>query len=534
MDNLKALSNVIGAVIINLTLGTFYSFGNIVPYVASYMRNNGNPTVTSEHGAWLTAAFLFGQGLSTVLGSFIERYFGSRVAVITGCIIHSGSTFATMLALNQDFPTVIAIYGFGSGFGSGFAYMASIIAAQKWFPTQKGLFTGIIVAGFGFGGLIFTNLQTMYVNPNNIAPDATGYFPVEVYRKVPNLFFYMGLIFALAQSLGVLLAVPPPTSGTAQAEPSRSPGDERNRTFIEEGLPNIRSAFSLFNHQIFYVIAAMMILVAPGVTFVNSLGKRYGQSYISDDKFLATVVALAAIANAGGRLTWGFLVDRFTFSSCFTFKCLLFACLIVLFPFEFILSSKYLYLGWMFGLFFGFSGSFVLFPVFVDQVFGARYSGIAYGILFIGFALASIVTSVLIQSSIGPTLSDPKRGPGDKFLVRLAPCSLIAASYCLSCLIFYICVPVRRVENAIRRRKELETINSQKGLFNRSDLFPLERGSLAEKTIAARSGGRQDIEELDGTKKNNSLGSIVKFTGSGTQEEPKVKSFGSPNAFKVL
>lgn len=508
----KPICCVAGAILINLTLGTFYSIGNIVPYLASYMRANGNPDVTSEHGPWITAMFLLGQGMFIIVGSYIERFYNSRVACIVGCTIHCISTYATIWAIDFHIFAVIIIYGFGSGLGCGSAYMASIIAAQKWFPSRKGLFTGIIVAGFGFGGLIFTNLQTLYLNPQNLPRDpTTGYFGREVYERVPRLFLYSGLIFTVVQAIGCILAFPPPTQPNNQEDVTTN---QSSPTTIhnDEILPLINQITEVFRYKIFYIIGLMMMLVAPGVTFVNSLGKSYGQSYITDDRYLATVVAVAAVANAFGRLTWGYLADKFTFSTCFLAKVLLFSILIATFPFDFILKSQALYMIWMLGLFFGFSGTFVLFPVFIEQVFGSNFHGIIYGVLYLLLASASILTSIIIQVVIGPELADKKKSMEDKNMIRMMPCWGIATGYILSFAVYFFSIPVRRLESAIRKKRDREISKTRAvGLANRTDLL---------------TGGAQNLVSPGGSRDTNlgsekSLGSIVRITdkpiGVGTK-----------------
>lgn len=513
----KSICCVIGAILINLTLGTFYSIGNLLPYMASYMRGHGNPDVTTEHGTWITATFLLGQAIFIIVGSYIEQNFNSRVACLFGCIIHCISTFMTIWALNVSITAVILVYGFGSGLGCGSAYMASIIAAQKWFPARKGIFTGLIVAGFGFGGLIFTNLQTLYINPNNIASENSGYFSSEVYDRVPSMFMYMGIIFTIAQSLGCALAFPPPNSGTITNDhaPSINLANGPTTIYNDDALPVMRTTMSSFNYRIFYVIGLMMMMVAPGVILVNSLGKRFGQTHIGDDRYLATVVAVAAVANAFGRLTWGYLADKFTFGTCFTLKVLLFTSLIILFPFDFVLSSRVHYLIWMLGLFFGFSGTFVLFPVFIEQVFGAKYHGIVYGILYLFLAMSSILTSFLIQLTIGSALADQSISANQKFYIRLWPCVIIAASYALSLAIFFLCLPIKRIDNAIRRRKESEVARTRSGLFNRPDLLVQDRGAV--------------LHENSQVERENSLGSIVKYTDTPNDPNGGIRTLGNRN-----
>lgn len=531
----KAWLCIFGAILINLTLGTFYSMGNIIPYVASYMRKNGNPDVTTEHGAWITAAFLLGQGIFIIAGSQIEHHFDNRVACIVGCILHCTSTFLTICAININFLAVVIIYGFGSGLGCGSAYMASIIAAQKWFPRSKSIFTGVIVAGFGLGGCVFTSLQTLYMNPNNLSQDSSGYFEESIYSRVPNLFLYMGLVFVVMQAVGCILAFPPPQdskNGHIQNE-IRSPGPANNvansTTIVNSDiLPNVSSLQSIFKTKIFYIVGLMMMLVAPGVTFVNSLGKRYGQSYLKDDRFLATVVALASVTNALGRLSWGLLMARLPFSDCYIMKVALFASLIAFFPFGLILSTKTLYLIWMLGLSFGFSGTFVLFPVFIEQVFGPRYHGSIYGILYIFLAIAAILTSFSIQLTIVPALENKKSGnPDDSLFIRLGPCAVISALYILSLVLYASCIPVKKLENSIKRRVDSDLEKTRNTLLNRQDLYPLERGTLAEKTsYSGGSAGSAGSAGNRGIERENSLGSIVRFRDAGLKEENRIKTFG--------
>lgn len=465
------------------------------------MRAHGNPNVRSEDGTWITASFLLGQGSFLMIGSIIEQKFNSRAACIFGCIIHCLSTFFTIQAVKMNFTTLVLAYGLGSGIGCGSSYMASIIAAQKWFPERKGLFTGIIVAGFGLGGLIFSKLQTLYVNPDNVKSDSSRYFPASVYDRVPDLFLYMGIVFSLVQGVGCLIAFPPPENTTNA--PSSNQNLNSNTIINEEVLPNVKSFKQVFDHRIFYVIGLMMMLVASGVVFANSLGKSYGQSFIKDDNYLSTVVGVASIANAFGRLTWGYLMERYSFTRCFAGKVILFTALVSTFPFKFVLASKILLMIWMLGLFFGFSGTFVLFPVFIEQVFGAKYFGLTYGILYIFLAIASILMSLL--TSLAPTLSG---NPEDELIARLMPCLVVAALYVSSLILYCLLISTKRVDKAIRRKVEQEVTMSRDSLANRQDLLPIDRTSLAEKT-SSTSGN---------LKRENSLGSIVRFkelTGTG-------------------
>lgn len=43
---------------------------------------------------------------------------------------------------------------------------------MQWFPKSRATAAGFILAGFGGGALVFNQVQTRYINPNNLAPDS--------------------------------------------------------------------------------------------------------------------------------------------------------------------------------------------------------------------------------------------------------------------------------------------------------------------------------------------------------------------------
>ena len=67
----------------------------------------------------------------------------------------------------QSFTAFCALFIFGQAFCNGMSYMAPVQLAWKSFPEKSGLASGIIIGGFGFGGLVFSYVSTMLVNPLN-------------------------------------------------------------------------------------------------------------------------------------------------------------------------------------------------------------------------------------------------------------------------------------------------------------------------------------------------------------------------------
>ena len=82
------------------------------------------------------------------------------------------------------------------------------MTVTKWFGiSQRGSMGGLVVAAYGFGGVIWNPLETAYVNPDNVSPvtsdDGAGkYFEDEnLLKRVPNLFLILaGCYFVLQVS----------------------------------------------------------------------------------------------------------------------------------------------------------------------------------------------------------------------------------------------------------------------------------------------------------------------------------------------
>ena len=64
--------------------------------------------------------------------------------------------------------------------------MCPIYMSWVLFPENKGLASGIVIAGFGFGSFIFNFITTALVNPLKLKIDPqTQTFPPEVFMAVP-------------------------------------------------------------------------------------------------------------------------------------------------------------------------------------------------------------------------------------------------------------------------------------------------------------------------------------------------------------
>ena len=101
------------------------------------------------------------------------------------------------------------------GIGLGLGYVTPVATVAKWFPDKKGLATGMVIMGFGFGALVMSKV---------IAPWLMDY----TNKDFVKIFAMMGVGFARSERGGGIL--PPQSAGNG-----RRPETRRHRRAIRPG-----------------------------------------------------------------------------------------------------------------------------------------------------------------------------------------------------------------------------------------------------------------------------------------------------------
>ncbi|KAK0059761.1 oxalate:formate antiporter-like isoform X1, partial [Biomphalaria pfeifferi] len=355
----------------------------------------------------------------------------------------------TYFSVKQSFALTIITYGAVFGFGIGIAYAIPLACCMRWFPERKGLVNGLVVAGFGGGAFIFNQVQTAFINPDNLQADkevnGEKYFvEASILDQVPYVFLLLGGCYAGMQLIGSLLLCNPPASeeeeklldnekkshvsdDESDAESAVIYSREKETKLDENGLKEEQKTVmdkssreeqeeqndeevnftpaQMLKSKYFYIIWFIFLLNGQGIVFLTTLYKAYGQTFISDDSFLALVGAFAAVFNAFGRIMWGSIADRWSFRVAMLTVCTAFTALMLtlqLAPY----GGKALFFVYICLLFGSFSGSFALLPTATAKCFGRKYLSINYGLVF----TSQIVTAPLgaflsqtLKSSIGWT-----------------------------------------------------------------------------------------------------------------------------------
>ncbi|XP_046547474.1 oxalate:formate antiporter-like isoform X2 [Haliotis rubra] len=443
---------IVGGVLVHLTLGTVYTFGNLNPYLTSYIRKYSSPgNLQYGESVWIFSMSGMGQGLSMFLGGVINRYIGPRLTTLLGSMLMSAGVLLTYVSVQHSFVAVVFTYGLMFGLGVGIAYAVPMACAMKWLPEKKGLVSGCVVAGFGGGAFIFlTRFRLAYINHNNLKPqidetDGGSYFTQpEVLDKVPKMFLILGACYIVMQLIGIIfISEPPPVevrttyvpqpkgdgsdesvnvmdvtvnpdgedSETKALIPAASSDEEggikqeetpaiREHTGVKDDEHAVLHPKQMLKQRAFYILWFIFLFNGQGVVFFSSLYKAYGQTFIQDDVFLATVGAFGAVFNAAGRIAWGYFADKVSFKVSMTCLCALFTVLLLTIGLT-SLAGKWLFFLYVCLIFGTFSGNFSLFPVATARSFGQLHYPLNYGLLF---------TSQVITAPVGAVLTSQLKG----------------------------------------------------------------------------------------------------------------------------
>lgn len=327
---------ILSALIMQICLGATYSWSVYVHDIKVLLG-------LSQAAAQVPfSVFYFVFPATMVVSGLILNKIGPRFSAMLGGALFASGWIIGSFGLSNFTFTVLG-NGVIAGIGAGLAYIVPISTCMKWFPRQKGLVTGIAVAGFGGGAALVSKIGGLLL--------AGGTTPFGLFKLFGIAFFL------LTVSAGFFMVNPEETT-VQQAKPAP----------IKETIT--KNAFLILYFAMFSGLAAGFAINANIKELFSGANSSAG----------VTAVALFAIANAVGRITWGTFFDRFATKN--VIQANLFAQAILLLAADPILSSTT-------GLFifsslagFNYGGVLVLYAGAVARIWGPQSVATTYGWLF--------------------------------------------------------------------------------------------------------------------------------------------------------
>eukprot|EP01084_Bolivina_argentea_P277113 473000_1 len=148
-NKIKGILTCIGGLLIYLSLGSVYTFGNMLPYFASYLSSVNNNTNNYldyiSKCNYIFACTICGQSIFFPIGGKLGSKFGIKKTIIIGCIIQSVCGVCCTYFICSNYMLIYLTYGILFGVGIGIAYPNILVVVMKWYPNNKGFVNGIVL-----------------------------------------------------------------------------------------------------------------------------------------------------------------------------------------------------------------------------------------------------------------------------------------------------------------------------------------------------------------------------------------------------
>ncbi|MCG7345877.1 OFA family MFS transporter [Sporosarcina sp. ACRSL] len=276
-DN-KWMRAVLPALLIHCSIGTVYCWSLFKNDIATYI---GKPVGEVE---WAFSLAIFVLGMSAAFGGkFVEKDI-HKSSLLSALFFVVGMAGTGFFIYQKSLIGIYIFYGIVMGIGLGIGYLTPVKTLMLWFQEQKGLATGLAVAGFGLAKVIASPLMETLLGARNsegILLNASNIY---------TMFYILAGIYLVMMVIGHLLLKKP--AGYEEESVQATSFSYRkvltNKTFIGIWL-------------MFYInITCGLALISQEKGILAFIG--FGA--------IGLVSSLTAIFNAGGRIVFSSWGDR--------------------------------------------------------------------------------------------------------------------------------------------------------------------------------------------------------------------------------
>ncbi|WP_022763352.1 L-lactate MFS transporter [Butyrivibrio sp. AD3002] len=367
---------LIASCLINLCIGALYAWSvfasPMAEHISAVQGLSGDNAVTASSLAIVFSIANVVGPITMIGGGKLVRTIGPRFVIMIGGIWF-GLGFL-ICGFAGSVPGLIFGFGICCGLAMGMTYGCTVSNCVKFFPDKRGLVGGIATASYGLSSVLVPIIANAIISK----------------MDVTMAFKILGIAIVIIVFAASLLILPcpdgfVPEGYVAPLSDNTKASKAKDYTWSE-----------MLKTKEFYVMMVLMCCGAfMGMMIISQASPIAQNQVLMSSQAAAVVVSVLALFNTGGRILGGFISDLI--GQINTLTILLFCSIVGLFMLiitgegsAFTLYAGICIIGICFG---GFMG---IYPGFTNEKFGAKYSSVNYGIMFIGFAFSGFFAPIII------------------------------------------------------------------------------------------------------------------------------------------
>ena len=353
----------IAGVFLQIALGAVYAWSVFrVPLARQFGWSISEVTLTFTIS-------IFVLGFAAFFGGLWLNRKGPRVVALTGGALYGLGVF--LASFSHDLWWLYLSYGVIGGIGLGLGYIVPVAVLVKWFPDRRGLITGIAVGGFGAGALVTATVATRLIQSVGVL----------------STFAYLGIAFLIVTVITGLFMQNPPDGwmpvGWTPTTNQTSHRAGRDFTLSE----------ALKTWQWYALWLLLFLNTCAGISIISQEAPLFQEETGVTAAIAASMVGLASIGNAVGRVFWAWVSDLITRSATFF---VMFVAQILLFWFLPNIATAWFLTIVTFVVLMCYGGGFGTMPAFTADYFGPKNVGPIYGLMLTAWGFASVFGPLLI------------------------------------------------------------------------------------------------------------------------------------------
>lgn len=354
---------LIGGTMLNLVLGTFYSWS---VFVLPLEQEFG---WVRQQTSWAFSIGILTMAVTFVIAGRLHAIVGFRPLAAIGGVLFSLGFFLS--SYTSSLTVLYLAYGLLAGAGNGIGYSIATPVVTKWFPDKRGLAIGIAVGGYGAGAGIFGPIAAELLIPS------VGW---------ESTFRIYGAVFLVLSLVGAWLLKPAPDGYTpAGWDPTQI------KAAVARVGGETTPAEMLRGSSFYFLFLAYFFGAIAGLGLISQLVPFGTEASIGSAALIGLVVG--AIGNTTGRVLSGAMSDNLGRLNVLKLMVVVSA---VAMPALYLFGSNVLFfVVGVFAVYYCYGTLLAVFAATSADFYGTKHFGVNYGLLFLAWGIAAVVGSQL-------------------------------------------------------------------------------------------------------------------------------------------